>query len=112
MDENFHDFYRSRKHYVPDPEEDIKILLKRHAERHIHAETTQRPVETTPEKWQQDCFAMGRVKIDEKNYLGAVAQERIEYFANLSQLEIAKHDGISIEEAIQLKRREGMKAAE
>ncbi|EUC55210.1 hypothetical protein RSOL_100940, partial [Rhizoctonia solani AG-3 Rhs1AP] len=110
MDENFHDFYRSRKHYVPDPEEDIKLLLKRHAERRIHAETPERPAEAVQEKRHHDCFATGRVKIDEKGYLDAVAQERIEYFSNLSPLEIAKHDNISMEEAIQLKRREGMKA--
>lgn len=108
MDEHFHDFYRSRKHYVPDPEEDITLLMKRHAERRIHLETNQDQV-TTPEKRLHDCFITGRTKIVDKKYLDAVARERIEYFSNLSLLEIAEHDDITIEDAIQLKRREGIK---
>ncbi|CUA71308.1 hypothetical protein RSOLAG22IIIB_09487 [Rhizoctonia solani] len=107
MDESFHDFYRSRKHYVHDAEEDIKLLLKRHAERHIHKPTPDSTTGKEKEKRLRDCFAMGRVKIEDKKYLDAVTRERIEYFSNLSVLEISERENISLEEAIQMKRREG-----
>ncbi|KAF8593162.1 hypothetical protein BDV93DRAFT_395927, partial [Ceratobasidium sp. AG-I] len=62
VDESFHDFYRSRKHYIPDPENDIKMLMARHATLNIHKHNPDRPGHQQ-ETRTVDCFALGQTKL-------------------------------------------------
>ncbi|KAG9075731.1 hypothetical protein FS749_012574 [Ceratobasidium sp. UAMH 11750] len=100
IDECFHNFYRSRKHYVPDAEQDINLFIARHNELKIHEYNPNRP-ETKKEKRAHDCFAAGRVNIMEKNYLGQLALEREQYLRNRSTLDLAQHMDVPLEETLQ-----------
>lgn len=99
MDECFHDFYRSRKHYIPDPEIDIKLLIARHTEMGIHCYVPNRP-ENQKEERTLDCWAEGHKKLA-KGYLDSLAQDRAQYFAYKSSLELASNQNQSIEEIIE-----------
>jgi hypothetical protein len=99
VDECFHDFYRSRKHYVPDPEIDIKLLIARHMEMGIHHHLPNRP-ENQKEERTLDCWAEGHKKLA-KGYLDSLARDRAQYFAYKSSLELASHQNQSIEEIIE-----------
>ncbi|KAF8593811.1 hypothetical protein BDV93DRAFT_460269 [Ceratobasidium sp. AG-I] len=98
VDECFHDFYRSRRHYVPDPEQDIKLLIARHTTSKIHEHQAD-PTKVKQDKRTVDCSAAGRVKLANK-YLDGLAQERTRYLTYSSTLEIARHEGQSVDEII------------
>jgi hypothetical protein len=98
VDERFHDFYRSRKHYVPDPEEDIKLLMARHKERNIHQYLPNRPA-TQQEERTHDSWEIGHKKLTE-GYLDGLAQDRAQFLAYRSTLELSSHQNHSIEDII------------
>ncbi|QRV74650.1 hypothetical protein RhiJN_02665 [Ceratobasidium sp. AG-Ba] len=106
VDECFHDFYRSRKHYVPDPEPDIALLMLRHAERKIFEKDSEHPSDE-PEKRTVDCWENGVTKLS-KGYLDKLAQERTQYLAYRSNLEIYERDGHSDEQIINLIKRDSI----
>lgn len=105
VDECFHDFYRSRKHYVPDAEPDIRLLLKRHAELKFNEYRPEQP-QGKQVKRMHDCWEAGRVKVFEKDYLGSLAQERAAYLTYSSSLELASHTELSIEQIIEQMRQD------
>jgi hypothetical protein len=99
VDECFHDFYRSRKHYIPDPEDDIKLFMARHAELKVH-EHIQNRLESKIEKHAHNCFEAGRVNIMAKKYLEELGVKREQYFGFITNVEQAKSKGTPIEEIL------------
>ncbi|KAF8600639.1 hypothetical protein BDV93DRAFT_446968 [Ceratobasidium sp. AG-I] len=99
IDEHFHDFYRSRKHYVPNPEPDIRLLMARHAEMKIHEYEPNRPGSDRNNR-TTNCAELGRVKVLERGYLEALGAERAQYMSYASSLQFAAHLDMSIEDAM------------
>ncbi|KAG8712321.1 hypothetical protein FRC09_019994 [Ceratobasidium sp. 395] len=109
VEENFHDYYRSKKHYTPSSEKDIKLFIARHKELGIYHYNPNRP-ENKTEKRAHDCVAVGRVNIMEKNYLGQLALEREQYFGSRSRLNRPRYKNLPKEETIQLMAQEHAQA--
>jgi hypothetical protein len=99
VDESFHDFYRSRKHYIPDPEGDIKLFIARQEELKVHKYDTNRP-EAKKEQPGHDCYEVGRVNIMEKRYLEQLGVERNQYYGLRSTLESTQYKDKPLDEVL------------
>jgi hypothetical protein len=100
MDESFHDFYRSRKHYIPDPEQDIALFIARQHELKVHEHDPNRPG-AQKERLGHDCFEVGRANIMEKRYLEQLGVEREQYYSFRSTLEGAQYKDKPLEQVLE-----------
>lgn len=86
FDRQFSNFHHSRKHYVPDPEEDIAHLVQKQAAAAIHIFNPERQYSSSDVNI--DPMEIGQQNILYSDYLADYAEQRSKYYRHASSLEV------------------------
>ncbi|KAF8597051.1 hypothetical protein BDV93DRAFT_569883 [Ceratobasidium sp. AG-I] len=99
FDRRFSDFHRSRKHYVPDAENDISRLLSRHATARIHDFVASRDCSSA--NTNLDAMEEGQQLVLYSDYLVDYAAQRQKYYGSTNTLEIYEDKNLDLETVVQ-----------